>query len=222
MKRTRFLVLMIVMIIGLFSMAYAETETGITGNDMDAADAEIGEAIDPVVPAPMQPPATPVIPQTLPKKGELLNWWEVGSQAIPLGQDVTIVDVKTGIFFKAMRTYGNNHADMETLSNADTLKMVELWGGKWNWERRAVVVISNGRAIAASVAGMPHAGLDKAPACSTVRGRSGGFGSGDNLDKIKNNGLDGVFDLHLLNSRTHGTNRVDGQHQAAIRVAAGQ
>lgn len=194
---------MVLIIIGLFSTAYAETST-------------------PVAPASVKFPVPPAVTQSYPKTGELLDWWKGGNQAIPKGQEITIIDVKTGKSFKAVRTYGHNHADMETLSNADTLKMVEIWGGSWNWERRPVVVISNGRAIAGSSAGMPHAGLDKAPAESTVSGRSGGFGRGTNLDKIKNNGLDGVFDLHLLNSRNHNTNRVNALHQAAIQVASGK
>ena len=44
---------------------------------------------------------------------------------------------------------------------------------------------------------MPHAGLDSAPAVNYVSGRSAGYGYGQNLDAIKNNGADGVMDLHF-------------------------
>jgi hypothetical protein len=67
---------------------------------------------------------------------------------------------------------------------------------------------------------MPHAGVDKAPANNYISSRSGGYGRGANLDKIKSNGMSGVIDVHFLNSRTHGTNRVDGKHQAALKAAA--
>jgi len=32
--------------------------------------------------------------------------------------------------------------------------------------------------------------------------------------------MNGVFDVHFLNSKTHGTNRVDENHQKAVREAA--
>jgi len=43
----------------------------------------------------------------------------------------------------------------------------------------------NGRKMAASMAGMPHAGVDSAPANTYVKSRSGGYGAGDNLDSVK-------------------------------------
>ena len=55
---------------------------------------------------------------------------------------------------------------------------------------------------------------------SYVTNRSGGFGRGNNLDKVKDNGMSGVVDVHFLNSKTHGTNRVDSNHQKAIKEAA--
>ncbi|MPN47989.1 hypothetical protein SDC9_195593 [bioreactor metagenome] len=100
--------------------------------------------------------------------------------------------------------------------------MKEVWGGNWNWARRAVIVETDGRKIAASISGMPHAGLDSKPANVTVSGRSEGYGKGVNLDTIKGNGQDGHFDVHFLNSRTHGTNRVNAAHQQMVKVAAGK
>jgi hypothetical protein len=32
--------------------------------------------------------------------------------------------------------------------------------------------------------------------------------------------MSGVFDVHFLNSRTHGTNKVNAAHQKAIKEAA--
>lgn len=213
--------LTIVMIIGLFSIAYAETVASISSDKTKAVEVKIAEAVVPA-PALVTVPAPPVVPKALPRQGELINWFNGGNQALPAGQEVTIVDVKTGKSFKAMRTYGHNHADMETLTNADTLKMKAIWGGSWSWDRRPVVVICNGKTIAASCAGMPHAGLDAAATESYVKNRSGGFGYGMNLDKLKKNGMDGHFDIHLLGSKTHSSNRVDSLHQAAVHVAAGQ
>ena len=36
---------------------------------------------------------------------------------------------------------------------------------------------------------------------------------------IKNNNFDGHYCIHFTNSRTHGSNKVDPQHQAAIQKA---
>jgi len=238
MKRKHFLVLIIILIIGLFSIAYAETVASISEPQVNQTVAPTPIPVKTVVVAPTAPPTTappivaaapvpvptpapPVAPKALPRKGEMISWWDGGNQAFPAGQEVTVVDVRTGKSFNAMRTYGHNHADMETITNEDTLKMLEIWGGSWSWDRRPVVVICNGREIAASAAGMPHAGIDKYTAESYVDGRSGGFGHGMNLDKVKNNGMDGHFDIHLLDSKTHGSNKVDSKHQAMIRIAGG-
>lgn len=216
--------LMLIMIIGLFSVAYAETVGSLSETDINAADAETAEAAEAQAATPVLIPAPVVkpVPPALPTQGALLNWFDGGNQTIPVGQPITLVDVWTGKSFKAMRTYGHNHADMEAASLADTQKMKAIWGGSWNWDRRPFVAVVNGKAIAVSCAGMPHAGLDAPAAEVTVKHRSGGFGTGLNLDKVKGNGMDGHFDMHLLGSKTHGTGRIDPKHQAMIKVAAGQ
>lgn len=223
MKKKHYYALLMAMVIGLFSIAYAESGSGLTQADVDAADAESEAAVAapaaaaPVVAAPVPAPA----PQ-LPRQGEAVSWWNGGNQLVPVGQPILLVDVWTGKSFKAVRTYGHNHADMEAATLADTQIMKEIWGGSWSWERRPFVAVINGRNIAVSLAGMPHAGLDRFAAEVTVKGRSGGFGTGLNLDQIKGNGMDGHFDMHLLDSKTHGTGRVDPKHQAMIKIASGK
>lgn len=154
--------------------------------------------------------------------GEMLDWWTEVIKIFPRGAKAEIIDVKTGKSFNIQRSYGGNHADCETLTKEDTKKMKEIWGGKWSWDRRPVIVVVDDRRIAASMIGMPHAGLDAKPKEVYVKGRSGGFGSGTNLDAVKGNGMDGHFCVHFLNSRTHGTNKVDAKHQANIKIAAGK
>lgn len=153
--------------------------------------------------------------------GELLDWWEEASKIFYRGAEAQVIDLWTGKSFNVMRTYGSNHADCETLTAEDTKIMKEIYGGSWSWNRRPVVVVTGGRRIAASMAGMPHAGLDSKPKNITVSGRSGGYGKGTNLDTVKGNNMDGHFDIHFLNSRTHGTNKVDANHQKAVKQAAG-
>ena len=150
---------------------------------------------------------------------ELLDWWTEASKVFKIGMTAKVTDVRTGRTFNIVRTYGGNHADCEAATAEDSKIIKEIWGG-WSWSRRPIIVEVDGRKIAASMAAMPHAGVDKSAANKTISSRSGGYGRGANLDKIKNNGMDGVIDVHFLNSRTHGTNKVDKNHQAAVKEAA--
>ncbi|OGO77369.1 MAG: hypothetical protein A2Y23_09925 [Clostridiales bacterium GWB2_37_7] len=153
-------------------------------------------------------------------KVEVLDWWTEASKIFSRGAKAKVTDVRTGITFNLMRTYGTNHADAEALTKEDAEAMKKAWGGNWSWSRRPVIVEIDGRRLAASIAAMPHAGLDSKPDGATVSNRSVGFGTGYNYDKIKNNGMDGIVDVHFLNSRTSTTNRVDPAHQKAILEAA--
>jgi hypothetical protein len=154
-------------------------------------------------------------------KTELLDWWKGGSSAFPRNSTATVKDLYTGKTFKIKRTMGTNHADCEALTLEDTNIIKSIWGG-FSWERRPVHVLINGRVLAASMSAMPHAGIDSAPAYQVVNNRSGDYGRGENLDVIKGNGMDGHFDIHFLNSTRHKDSKVDPQHQAAIKVAAGK
>lgn len=145
--------------------------------------------------------------------------WSQASTVFAKGMVATITDVATQKTFKLQRTYGHNHADVEPVTAADAQIIKSIWGG-WSWARRAVIVTVNGQNIAASMAAMPHAGLDNKPANVYVYGRSGGYGYGMNLDAVKNNATDGHMDVHFAGSKTHGTNRVDSKHQAMVQKAA--
>ena len=150
---------------------------------------------------------------------ELLDWWTGASKVFKIGSTATVTDTKTGKTFKIIRTYGTNHADVEAYSAKDSQTIKDIWDG-WSWDRRSVIVEVNGRRLAASMAAMPHAGVDSQPANTYVSQRSGGFARGMNLDKIKNNSMSGHMDVHFLNSKTHGSNKVDPKHQAAVKQAA--
>ncbi|RJQ24967.1 MAG: LysM peptidoglycan-binding domain-containing protein [Peptococcaceae bacterium] len=129
--------------------------------------------------------------------GQLVDWQTVNS-LFPKGGTATLQDVDTGLRFQIYRLFGTNHADCEPLTATDTAIMKKIYGGHWSWNRRAVLLLINGQVIAASMNGMPH-------------------GS----EEIMDNNFPGQFCLHFLNSRTHGTNRVDPDHQAMVRKAAG-
>ncbi len=154
--------------------------------------------------------------------GEYLNWWnDVKGNIIDRGTKLHIKDIYTGLEYNVMMTFGGNHADVEALTLEDTEIIKETNGGDFSWQRRPVLVYVDGRVIAASMSAMPHAGRDDQPAEALINNRSLGYGYGYNLDKIKNNGMDGVCDLHFAGSTRHLDGRQDSRHQEAIRIAAG-
>ncbi|HOV81017.1 MAG TPA: LysM peptidoglycan-binding domain-containing protein [Bacillota bacterium] len=172
-------------------------------NGLDSDDLYVGQTL--VIPAatasPVQPVSRGSSSRTPLKKavaGELVSW-PVADGLFPNGSTAILQDYRTGLQFKIYRLFGTNHADCEPLTAEDTQIMKKCFGNKWSWERRPVILLINGRAIAASMAGMPH-------------GTS---------EDIEDNNFEGMFDLHFLNSRTHGTDRIDSDHQAAVREAAG-
>lgn len=152
-------------------------------------------------------------------KTELLDWWKEAQSVFSRDSVATVKDVYTGKTFKVKRTMGTNHADAEALTLEDTKIIKSIWGG-FSWDRRPVHVYIKGRVLAASMSAMPHAGLDSAPAYSSVKNRSDGYGSGENLDVVKNNGMDGHFDIHFLNSTRHKDDKIDPEHQKMIKIAA--
>ena len=151
----------------------------------------------------------------------LIPWFNGVENIFYRDANAKVIDIETGLSFNIRRTYGYNHADCETLTATDTSTLNNIYGGQWSWTRRAVIVITNGRRIAASMAGMPHAGREDLPGDIWVNDwRTEGYGPGYNLDKIKDNNMSGHFDIHFLGSKTHGTDRVDEAHQAMVYRAA--
>lgn len=124
--------------------------------------------------------------------------WSTVNQLWQKGEVAKILDLETGKSFQAKRLYGYYHADVEPLSKEDTAIMKEIYGGKWSWDRRAVVVQVRSLYIAASINGMPHGG-----------------------QSIYDNNFNGQFCVHFLGSRVHQTGRVDQAHHAMIERANG-
>ncbi|MGM0419779.1 MAG: peptidoglycan-binding protein [Bacillota bacterium] len=128
---------------------------------------------------------------------DAMDWGQV-TRLFPRNSVATITDVNTGLSFRIRRLYGTNHADVEPLSSRDTNILRRIYGGAWSWDRRAVIVNINGRLLAGSINGVPHGG-----------------------QSISNN-FNGHICLHFKNSRTHGSNSMDRDHQNMIRKAAEQ
>ena len=87
---------------------------------------------------------------------DMLPWGKV-YEILPKYSKFTVLDVETGKMFKVQRRAGSRHADVQPLTSKDTKIMKEIYGGKWSWKRRAIIVIHQDQWIAASMHGMPHA-----------------------------------------------------------------
>ena len=127
-----------------------------------------------------------------------MDWWKSNIQKI-FGKNIKakITDVRTGLSWYEIRKAGRNHADVQPATAADTAKLKRAYGGGWSWARRPIWVTINGVNYAASMNGMPHGG-----------------------SSISGNKFPGHHCIHFTNSRTHGTNRVDENHQRAVKEAA--
>ena len=154
--------------------------------------------------------------------GELLDWFTEAQYVIPINTNFTIVDLATGKSFNARRTVGSGHADCEPISANDTEIMKSIWGGSFNWNKRSVLVKYNGRTIAASAAGMLHAGNEGAPGGEWTSWRSDDYGAGINYDYVKGNNAHGHFDLHFYKSIGHSSGTESAAHQANVLKSAGQ
>jgi len=126
---------------------------------------------------------------------ELLEWSEA-KKLMTYGTVATLIDVRTGLSWKIASFSNGNHADIETISAEDTAIKLQAFGGSWTWTPRPVIVQINGRNIAASVNGMPHAG------------------------STRKNNMNGHVCLHFLGSTTHtATVSHTRDHQNAVKEA---
>ncbi len=164
-------------------------------------------------------PAINLTPTLTPENSGAMDWFTQVRNIWGRGINATVTDVNTGKSFEVKRTYGTNHADVETLTVKDTEIMKQIWGG-FSWERRAVIVRIGLYTLAGSMTAMPHAGLENKPEGAYVSGRSDGYGWGYNYDAVKGNAISGHMDIHFKNSRTHGTNIVQQVHQNMVQKAA--
>ena len=122
-----------------------------------------------------------------------MNWYSGGSEVLKKGWYATIYDIDTGITVRIKRMGGHNHADVEPASSADTVKLLKVAKGHFDWKSHAVILKAGGKYVACAINTMPH---------------------GDQT--IRNNNYDGQFCLHMCGSKTHGSGKENSAHQAAI------
>jgi len=127
-------------------------------------------------------------------KTQALDWFSEGYNLINKNKSVTIYDLNTGVVWNAKYINGKNHADIIPASAADAKKITSsnIVG---SYVRRPVIV---------TIAGGNYAGSMYAV----------GHGEENYCDYFK-----GVMCVHFSGSQTHGTQKVDADHQKAIEVA---
>lgn len=122
-----------------------------------------------------------------------LDWFGAGKNVLKKGGYGTIYDIDTGIELRIKRMGGHNHADVEPATAADTAKLLRVAGGSFSWKSHAVILKAGGKYVACGINTEPH---------------------GDQT--IKNNNYDGQFCLHMCGSITHGSEKVNDNHQRSI------
>lgn len=127
---------------------------------------------------------------------EILEWAEA-KKIFKTGKSVQVIDVRTKITYWVASFSNGNHADVEPVSADDTAAMKRTYNGKWSWDTRPVLVLIDGRTLAASINGMPH---------------GGGVNSKNNMD--------GQVCIHFKGSKTHNGNKShERDHQNAVTEA---
>ena len=127
------------------------------------------------------------------RKVVAMKWYDGGSRVLDKGDYGALYDIESGLRLKIKRMGGTSHADVEPASKSDTAKLKKMG---YSWDRRPAILYSEGKFVACSFATQPH---------------------GDQT--ISGNGYNGQFCLHMVGSKTHGSDQVDADHQAAIRRA---
>lgn len=146
-------------------------------------------------PTPKKTTATPK-PAATKYKTLNLKWYNTGKNLFKRNSTIVVKDVKTGKTWNCKVMYGTNHLDVEPLTKSDTSKMKSVYGGSINYKRRPVLVQYKGKVYAGSMYGVPHG-----------------------EQTITNNNFNGQFCIHFTGSKTHGSDKVDADHQAAIKTA---
>lgn len=113
---------------------------------------------------------------------ELMHWDKV-REILPIGVPIKIHDILTGLTYNVQSLSNGLHADVETVTAADTEIMFETFGREWSWDVRPVWVTVGNYILAASINGQPHS-----------------------VYTISDNNMDGHVCLHFYGSTTHNGN----------------
>jgi len=123
--------------------------------------------------------------------------WSVARNIIPKNTPLTVIDVRTGLSYQITSFSHGRHADVVPATAEDTAIMRQAFGGSWCWTPRPILLLVDGRTLAASINGMPHGGTPN-----------------------RTNNMNGHICMHFVGSRTHnGSTGHERDHQNAIREA---
>lgn len=140
-----------------------------------------------------------------PKKVYNLDWFANKANfysriGLKNGNQAKLTDLTTGRSLNVYIQSAGSHADVEPLTAEDTKALCAIYGvysaEKISFIRRPMLLQIGSYLMACSIYGAPH---------------------GDQV--IKNNDFPGQFCLHFLGSKTHGSNKVDDDHQNAVKRA---
>ena len=102
---------------------------------------------------------------------------------IAKGSSIKLTDLTTGKSLNVHVQSTGNHIDAEPLTSADTTTLCEIYGvsspNSISYKRRPMMITTSAGQFLCSIYGQPHGAQD-----------------------ITNNGYDGQFCLHFVNSRT--------------------
>ena len=124
-----------------------------------------------------------------------LNWFDYMNSYFTKYVTVRVIDIYSMKEYYVKRMGGYNHADVQAIDSENTKIFKSIYGGTWSWARRPVWVEIDGKFYAGSTNGMPH-GFD-----------------------ILETGEGGHTCIHFLLSKTHGSKKVDPQHQSCVSYA---
>ena len=136
-----------------------------------------------------------------------LDWFTAKNNGIfkkiglTTGNKGTLMDLRTGKSLNIKVQTAGNHLDVEPATASDTKVLCSIFDVTQAsdlpyFRRPMLLTTSAGYKFVCSIYAVPH---------------------GD--DTINNNNFEGQFCLHFQNSKTHGSNKVDGDHMAAIKEA---
>ena len=102
---------------------------------------------------------SPVTSVNAPSVGQvrLLHWFNDIKPTLRSGQNILVVDPKTGISWTLKLYSLGRHADAEPATSTDTQQMIKAFGGVKTWNQKAVYVrLPSGTWTVASTHDMPH------------------------------------------------------------------
>ena len=135
---------------------------------------------------------------------EKIQWFTGGiQQEWAKGTSAKIYDVKTGKVWTARRWSGGNHAEVEPLTAADTVRLCQSYGvskaSEIPWNYRPVLVLIGEHNYCASIYAEEH--------------------TSTNDGVISNNNFKGTMCIWFSGSKTHGGNNTVSGHEADIEYA---